>query len=168
MKITQYDPRKASSVPKKMSLHDPYTGVPIKDDDGKTVDFYVYGMQSDQARNAQKQRDRRSSKKRKDMTEEESTRIGAEFLAALTQGWSSNLETDDGPLPFTFEHAVQLYTDQDWIAQQVLQFASTLENYDPFYSSGYESGAANLAGSTPSRKGGSKADSPPEKQQETD
>jgi len=56
--------------------------------------------------------------------------IGAEVLVGITVGWS-NLEADDKPLKFTKENAKALYEAEDWIAAQVLSFASKAENFAP-------------------------------------
>lgn len=132
MRITDLNTREASNVARTLSLKDPYsrTGDLLKDDDGSTVDIYVYGVGSDQARNAVKERERRYGKK-EELSDDEAADIGAEFLASITAGWSENLEDDDGPIPFTHANAKQLYSEQDWIARQVMQFTSDLSNFDP-------------------------------------
>ena len=58
-------------------------------------------------------------------------REGAKFLAAITAGWSHNLELNGEPLKFNRENAVKLYMDQDWIGKQVLDFSQDMSNYDP-------------------------------------
>ena len=70
-------------------------------------------------------------KKSDEMTDEQSAKVGAEFLAKLTTGWSDNFEIGDEKLKFTFENAVKLYLAEDWIANQALNFVTNLRNYDP-------------------------------------
>lgn len=56
--------------------------------------------------------------------------IGAEVLVGITVSWN-NLEADDKPLKFTKENAKAIYGAEDWIAAQVLSFASKAENFAP-------------------------------------
>lgn len=128
MDLSQYNTTAASDVPQSLSLRDPFTQRLLKDEDGNPVTIELYGLRSTHGRNAQAERQRRSSK---DMGDEEAARVGAEYLAALTAGWSKNLELGDGPLTFNRKSAVRLYLEQDWIAQQALDFAADLSNYDP-------------------------------------
>ena len=130
MKITKFNTTDASNVPQKMSLRDPFTGDTLVDDDGRTLDIWLYGVQSTNARNAMKARDRKFGKIDK-LSEEQAAQSGAEFLAALTQGWSDNIEDDAGPLKYSPAAAIELYKAQDWIARQVSAFAMELSNYDP-------------------------------------
>ena len=126
MKVDKFNVQKACNVPKKLSLVDPFSGETIIDDDGKTLDIFVYGIKSSIARNAIKDRDRKYGNIKK-MTPEQQSKSGAEFLAALTQGWSENIENDDG----LYKSAIDMYVDQDWIAEQVQEFSMQLDNFDP-------------------------------------
>lgn len=132
MRVTDLNTRDASNVARTLSLKDPYsaTGELLRDDDGSTVDIYLYGVNSDQSRNAVKDRERRYGKS-EELSDDEAAEIGAEYLAAITAGWSENLENDDGPIPFSHANAKKLYKEQDWIANQVSRFAMDLSNYDP-------------------------------------
>jgi hypothetical protein len=129
MDITQYNTTVASDNAQTLSLKDPFTDELLIDEDGKTVDIYLYGIQSTAARNAVAERERKSNKK--DLTDEQSKELGAEFLAKLTVGWSDNIEVEGEKLKHTYNNAVALYLEQDWIGQQVIAFVSSLENYDP-------------------------------------
>jgi len=155
MDITQYNTTVASDNAQTLSLKDPFTDELLIDEDGKTVDIYLYGIQSTAARNAVAERERKSNKKdltdeqskelgaeflakltvgksnKKDLTDEQSKELGAEFLAKLTVGWSENIEVEGEKLKHTYNNAVALYMEQDWIGQQVIAFVSSLENYDP-------------------------------------
>ena len=126
MKVDKFNVQKACNIPKKLSLVDPFSGETIIDDDGKTLDIFVYGIKSSIARNAIKDRDRKYGNIKK-MTPEQQSKSGAEFLAALTQGWSENIENDDG----LYKSAIDMYVDQDWIAEQVQEFSMQLDNFDP-------------------------------------
>jgi hypothetical protein len=154
MKISRYNTNTACNVPRKLSLRDPFTGELLKDDDGATLDFYIYGAHSDNARNAIKDRERKNA----NLTQDEAVDIGAEFLAQITQGWSGNIEDDDGPLVYSHKAAVKLYKDQDWIAQQVLNFSQNLGNYDPKRYEKSGNGSVNEPGSTVRRKAQSAQD----------
>ena len=129
MDITKYNTQVASDNAQTLNLRDPFTDDVLVDSDGNTVDIYLYGIQSTAARNAIAERERRSNKK--ELSDEESKELGAEFLAKLTVGWSDNIEVDGKKLAFNYKNAVKLYMDQDWIGQQVISFISKLENYAP-------------------------------------
>lgn len=130
MKINQYNTRDACNVPKPLSLKDPFTQETIRDENGKTLDFFIYGRDSDVAKNALRDRDRRYGRQAI-LTPEQEEQSGAEFLAAITQGWSPNVEDNNGPIEFTKDAAVKLYKENDWIATQVWKFHRNLGNYDP-------------------------------------
>lgn len=129
MDITKYNTQVASDNAQTLNLRDPFTDDVLVDSDGNTVDIFLYGIQSTAARNAIAERERRSNKK--ELSDEESKELGAEFLAKLTVGWSDNIEVDGKKLAFNYKNAVKLYMDQDWIGQQVISFISKLENYAP-------------------------------------
>lgn len=151
MKINQFNTVDASNVPQKLSLVDPFSGETIIDENGCTLDFYLYGVQSDASRNAMKARDRKYGKKDK-LTDEQAAQSGAEFLAAITHGWSDNIEDEDGVIVFSRERAIELYKSQDWIAKQVSLFSMELSNYTPKHLSGSASGSAISHGSTQPQK----------------
>jgi hypothetical protein len=129
MDITKYNTTVASDNAQTLNLKDPFTNEVLIDEDGNTVDIYLYGVQSTAARNAVAERERKSNKK--DLTDEQSKELGAEFLAKLTVGWSDNIEVEGEKLKHTYNNAVALYIEQDWIGQQVIAFVSSLENYAP-------------------------------------
>lgn len=147
MKINKFNTRDASNKPQKLSLVDPFSGETIIDDDDRTLDVYVYGIQSDVARNAIKARDRKFGKN-KNLTDDQATQSGAEFLAAITQGWTDNIENDDGAIPYSRENAIELYKEEDWIARQVSTFSMDLVNFDPKRLSESASGSGSSHGST--------------------
>lgn len=149
MKVNKFNTRDAANIPQTLRLKDPFTQQLIKEEDGSTLDIYVYGAKSDISRNALKNSQRKYGKT---PTEDEAQRSGAEYLAALTQGWNKNIEDDNGPIPFSFENAVQLYMKQDWIAEQVGLFSRDIANYDPTRSGGLKFGSDNSPGSTQSQK----------------
>lgn len=132
MRVADLNTRAASNNAQTLSLKDPFskTGELLRDEDGSTVDIYIYGMSSDASRNALKERERRYGKK-EELSDDEAADFGAEYLASITAGWSDNLEDDDGPITFSHANAKRLYQEQDWIALQVSQFAMDLSNYDP-------------------------------------
>jgi hypothetical protein len=125
MKIGQYNTTLACNIPRKLSLRNPFDNSILKDEVGNTLDFYIYGMHSDMARNAINDRPRKKSEN------EDESKIGAEYLTAITMGWSPNVEDDDGPLEFNQKNAMKLYMEQDWIARQVLNFSTDLGNFNP-------------------------------------
>ena len=131
MDLTKFNTTLASDEEQTMSLVNPFTEETIIDDDGNTLDIYVYGIKSTAARNAHAERERRSGNRK--LSFEASMREGAKFLAAITAGWSGNLELNGEPLKFSRENAVKLYMDQDWIGKQVLDFSQDMSNYDPKY-----------------------------------
>jgi len=129
MDITKYNTTVASDNAQTLNLKDPFTNQVLIDEDGNTVEIYLYGVQSTAARNEVAERERKSN--RKDLTDEQSKELGAEFLAKLTVGWSDNIEVEGEKLKHTYNNAVALYMEQDWIGQQVIAFVSSLENYAP-------------------------------------
>lgn len=150
MDISKYNTTDAANIPRKLSLKDPFTKENLVDEAGSTVDIFVYGMVSDVSRNAQAARDRKYGKV-SILDNNRASQAGAEFLAAITKGWSSNLEGPSGPIAFSNAAAINLYLEQDWIAGQVLEFSRNLANYDPKLWSESGSGSADSHGSTPSQ-----------------
>lgn len=128
MDIRQFNTTAASDVAQTLSLRNPFTGELIREEDGSTLDLQLFGIRSTHGRNAMAARSR---KLKGHLSEEEESRVGAEFLASLTAGWSKNMEMDGEPLKFNFNNAVKLYLAQDWITQQVSEFVADLGNYDP-------------------------------------
>lgn len=153
MKIGKFNTNKACNVAITHSLLNPFTGEVLKDDDGRTLDVYVYGAHSDASRNAMKERDRKYGDV-KAMSEEELTNSGAEYLAAITAGWSDNVEDDNGPVAFSREKAAELYKteDWDWVAKQVGQASRNMSNYDPKKLKSSAPGSKGSAGSTRPQK----------------
>lgn len=156
MKISNFNTTTACNVPRKLSLRDPFTNDLLVDDEGNTLDFYVYGAHSDVSRNARRDSERRTKSGK--LSDEESAKIGAEYLAKVTQGWSANIEDDDGPIEFNQKNAMKVYLSEDWIAGQVLNFSQGLGNYDPKLYEKSGSGSENAPGSIASRKAQKQAD----------
>lgn len=152
MKITQYNTTNACNIPRKLSLRNPFDNTLIKDEEGNTLDFFVYGMHSDLARNAINERQR---KKAEQSNDEE---IGAEYLATITMGWSKNIEDDSGPIEYSKKAAIKLYKEQDWIARQVLSFSADLGNFNPQLYEKPSGGSKKERGSTAYQKGAASAE----------
>lgn len=159
MNINERNPARAAGTPQVMHLADPFTGETMTGEDGAPICFWVYGMKSDVARNAWKERARRYGDDESALSPDDRAAAGAELLAAITQGWSSNLEDDTGMIPFSKERAVSLYLEHDWIAEQVLRFAGNVRNYDPKRMKPSEYGSSNSDGSTQRRKSKASPDS---------
>lgn len=132
MKIASLNTRDAANIPRPLTLHDAFDQTQeALGADGKPMVLWLYGMQSDRARNAQRERERKHGN-RKNLTDEQTARIGAEFLAAITQGWSDNWVDDDGKkIEYSPETAIQVYLCNDGLARQVMSFTAEIENYDP-------------------------------------
>ena len=130
MDLNRFNTTAACDIAQTLELTNPYTGEVILDDKNKPLELYLYGMQSTAARNAIADRERKSGKN-KTPSLEQSRRIGAEFLAAITAGWSSNFDLDGEPLKHSRANAIKIYLEQDWIGRQAMEFASELTNYDP-------------------------------------
>jgi hypothetical protein len=103
-------------------------------------------MHSDMARNAINDRQRKKSE------QEDDAKIGAEYLAAITMGWSKNVEDDNGPIEYSQKAAVALYMEQDWIARQVLGFSTDLGNFNPQLYEKPSGGSKKERGSIASQK----------------
>lgn len=127
MDLSKLNTKSASNTPRTLKLRNPFTKELIKDGD-KYLEINLLGIGSDAAKNASAEQSRA---KTDDMTEDQKAKIGAEFLAKLTTGWSDNFELGDEKLKFNYENAVKLYLSEDWIGTQVLQFVTNLKNYDP-------------------------------------
>lgn len=130
MDLNRFNTTVASDIEQTLELINPYTGQVILDENDQPLELYLYGMQSTAARNALADRERKSGKN-KTPTLEQSRRIGAEFLAAITAGWSDNFELDGEPLKYSRQNAIKLYMEQDWIGRQAMDFAGEITNYDP-------------------------------------
>ena len=133
MDLSKFNTTLASDQEQKLSLINPFTEELIVDEIGNTLDIYVYGIKSTAARNAHAERERRAGKNSK-LSFEASMREGAKFLAAITAGWSANIEMNGEVLKFTRDNAFKLYMEQDWIGKQVLDFSQDMSNYDPKHS----------------------------------
>lgn len=130
MKLSKFNTVSACNQPSTLSLRDPFTREVIVDEKGKTLDIYVYGLQSDVARSARKERDRKFGKDN-ELTEDQKEQVGSEFLAAITHGWSDNIEDDNGVIKYSRQSAAALYRAEDWVASQVTSFFVELSNFDP-------------------------------------
>lgn len=165
MKVNKFNTRNASNIPRTLHLRDPFNqqaaNQVIVDENGKTLDFQVYGARSDISRNALKATERKYGKKH--LTDEQAVRSGAEYLAAITAGWSDNVEDDDGPIPYSYENAVNLYIKEDWIAEQVGLFSRDITNYDPTRSGELKHGSDNSPGFTRSQKTKTEKEKQPQK-----
>ena len=146
MKVNKFNTRDAANIPKTLHLRDPFSQETIRDENGDTLDIRVYGAKSDVSRNAIKANERHYGKKF--LTDEQAGEAGAKYLAAITAGWSENIENDDGP----YKDAVQMYLEQDWIAEQVGLFSRDITNYDPTRTSELSCGSGSSPGYTRSRK----------------
>ena len=130
MKITAYNTKDACNNPQKMSLKDPFSGKILKDENGKTLDIFLYGKDSDRARQVSFEIERKFGKV-ENRTEEEQEQATIYKLARVTENWSDNIEDDEGQIKFSFENAQKLYSEQEWIALQAFRFVLDLSNFDP-------------------------------------
>jgi hypothetical protein len=131
MKIAGLSKRDIANVPRELVLRDVANGEILYGADEKPMVIWVYGAQSDRARNAQKAMARKSGRK-SDPSDDELEKGGAEFLAALIQGWSDNWVDDDNEkIEYTAETALKVVMANDGIADQVWDFAKDIQNYDP-------------------------------------
>lgn len=128
MDLSKLNTTAASDIPRACSLVNPFTHELLLDDEGRTADIFVYGMKSTAARNANAARSRKA---KANLSDEESAKLGAEFLADLTVRWSDNIELGGERLEFNRQNAIRMYLEQDWVAEQVLRFVVEIENFDP-------------------------------------
>lgn len=129
MDISKFNTVSASNKARALKLKNPFTNEYIEDENGNNLEIMLYGVKSTAGKNALAERDR--SGKNDKLTDEENKKIGIEFLAALTAGWSDNFELGDEKLKYNRENAIRLYQSEDWIADQVYLFVMNLKNYDP-------------------------------------
>ena len=146
MKIGKFNTTTACNTPRKLSLRNPFDNVVIKDESGNTLDFFVYGIHSDMARNAINERQRKKAE------QEDDAKVGAEYLAAITMGWSKNVEDDNGPIEYSHKAAIKLYMEQDWVSRQVLNFSTDLGNFNPQLYEKPSGGSKKERGSIASQK----------------
>lgn len=118
--LSKYNPQKAK--PRTLELKNPANEETIRDAKGKPVTITVNSMQSSVARNFFI-----DLNKREGSTKDEGEAL--RLAAALTVGWSDNIETDDGKLTFSQENALKLYETEDWIGAQVIEFAGDPSNF---------------------------------------
>lgn len=120
MNLSKFNPQKAK--PRTLELKNPENQEVIKDAKGKPVTVTVNSMQSSTARNFFIDLNKRGASMK---DEGEAVRLAA----AITVGWSDNIETDDGKLEFSEDNAVKLYETEDWIGAQVIDFAGDPSNF---------------------------------------
>lgn len=158
MNINDFSTESACNVPQKLCLKNPFKNGRelMRDEDGNTLDIFVFGIHADPVRNAMRER-RRKWGDRTQLSVEDAELAGAEFLAAAVASWSSNIEDDDGPIECTRENAINLFRQHDWIAGQVRDFCFNLRNYDPKPSGASDTGRARSRGTTPAAKSRRKA-----------
>lgn len=120
MNLSKFNPQKAK--PQTLELKNPESQGVIKDGKGKPVTITVNSMQSSIARNFFIDLNKRGASMK---DEGEAVRLAA----ALTTGWSDNIETDDGKIAFSEDNAVKLYEAEDWIGAQVIDFAGDPSNF---------------------------------------
>lgn len=163
MKISNLSPVKACNTAEKMSLtwpSGPNVGELVRDEDGRTLDFYVYGYQSERVTNAKREAERRWGKF-ENRSEEQSEAAGSLIFAAMVDRWSDNIEDSEGPVTVgDMERLIELVNSDGngWIATQVSNYSVSLKNYPPKNLGGSKSGSAALHGSTQSQKSKTGAD----------
>jgi len=130
MKLKRLDTKSAYEIPVKCTITDAFTSDQLIGSDGKPMEIYLYGAESEQARNAVREKDRKYGKKK--LTEEQVAEFNADFLVAITQGISPNWEGDDGSaIVYTRAVMRELYKDNDGLRLQVIRFTSDVSEYAP-------------------------------------
>jgi len=116
--------------PAVLILRDPYTGERLSDKEG-AVTITLIGAQS---RSGRENRRRAYNRRMRNVADQhvdaadEAERDSAQMLASLTRGWT-NVGDATGPIPFSYDAAVKVYTDLPWIRMQVDAFVSNLANF---------------------------------------
>jgi len=112
-------------------LHDPVSEEVLEDENGKNVSIKVLGrdskkwqqvMRKMEARNASKYR----GKQVPQSVVENNVR---EALAECTVSWQ-NIEYEGEKLACNKENALKLYTERNWITEQVIEDAADRSKYD--------------------------------------
>ena len=128
MDLSKFNPKVAANRSATCSLKYAGTNELIRDEDGKTLDIQVLGIGSDPWSEAELEIERENAAEGiadTDKTQEQKERELARKIVAITTGWSSNIGLGNSKaLKFTPENALKLYTDQQWIALQVLNDAT--------------------------------------------
>lgn len=118
MNLSDFNPQNSEAIT--ITLKSPYDDTDIEFN-GKPVKFTIHSMMSKPVRDAKTEADR------KDLGEEER---GMHILASLIQSWE-NVVTEDGNLKFSYDNAVKLFQEQEWIANQILAVAMDTKRFAP-------------------------------------
>lgn len=114
----------------RLFLTHPVTGEELKDDAGNPLYIDLASADSDFFRKAQADITRKTQGKRnKKLTPEAIDDAVNEQLAAVTLGWSDNVEFKGQPLKFTRENACELYDNVRWIREQVADYVYERSNF---------------------------------------
>tara|TARA_R110000787_G_scaffold246720_3_gene352433 strand:+ start:1763 stop:2176 length:414 start_codon:yes stop_codon:yes gene_type:complete len=112
-------------------LHNPVTGEPLEDEGGKRVTIKVLGRDSKKWQQIMRKTEQRSAAKYRNKpvptsVVEDNVR---EALSECTVSWQ-NIEYDGVKLVCNKENALMMYTQRNWITEQVIEDAADRSKYD--------------------------------------
>ena len=114
----------------KMELLHPTTEEILRGDDGEPIWIELYGADSDIFRSAVRAYgNKKLQKGSKKQTMEEIEGTTARILAQATKSWSSNFVVNGEVLECTPKSAEWLYTEHNWIREQVDSFVNERSNF---------------------------------------
>lgn len=124
----------AVDTPARMTIHHPFTGLPIRGADGEEAYIELHSSDSDIAKKAQRAitNARLAMRNRNAIDAKRLESEGTELLADLTVGWRlMTLDGDPVDVPFSRANAVELYADNEmaWLREQVDGFVADRENF---------------------------------------
>ena len=112
-------------------LHNPVTGEPLEDESGKRITIKVLGRDSKKWQQAIRKSEQRNGAKYRNKAVpstvlEDNVR---DALAECTVSWQ-NIDYNGEKLVCNKENALMLYTQRNWITEQVIEDAADRSKYD--------------------------------------
>ena len=130
MDIGQFNFKDAE--PHRVELTNPANEETLRGEDGQAVWIMVHGADSNVFRAAMRSYgNKKLQKASKKQTVEELEQVSCKVLAAATTGWSNNFTVSGQMLEFSQQNAEWLYTEFQWIREQVDTFVNDRSNFLP-------------------------------------
>ncbi len=131
--LTKLDAKTRSDAGVAMTVINPATALPLRDDAGKPVTITLKGKSSAAYKTIWRvilDRNRDRSAKGITPNEEEVRQDDIDLLTALTAAWDFT-DLDGAPFPCTPENARRMWSDErfSWVMQQAMRFASNDGNF---------------------------------------
>lgn len=126
----------AADIPTEMTLRHPSTDMKLTYEDGDKelpVTISLLGLESSAARKLRRRfqarrLERLDKGKKMRLTPEQLDEERLDMYVALTQSWKG-IDWKGEPLPCTPANVRMLYTERDWIQDQIAEYTGDLANY---------------------------------------